>query len=276
MRFYHDLCSTGNSRSFIGVSRSGRGTFIDFYSAGNNEITLPNHKLRNPLAISEDALVFHDECKGEFGAIHGGSKRYWMLIDANATFVGGSGALKEVAVQSEGYLKLYDLSSGELVDRKKQAGQVVGFGPAWKLVDYGETRLEFFGSDASTQLSYKDNICFFSTHGERVAFIERQGAARVVDKREGRILFEEFADAGSEFRRAAVDPDGMLTLTQHYFNNPRQTLIHQFELESGFRARRTVQIPVSGVYSLIAGGEQIVFATRQIFSCRDGTEVGTF
>lgn len=276
-RFYHDLVSDGISDSFVGISMSSKtgDSVIDLYSPEMNRLALGSHKPFNACVLSSRRLVFHDPNRHEFGAVDFESFTWWSKYDAAAEFVGGALIPSVLAVHSKDRLRFFDFNNGNMTGESPQLGRVLGFGSGWKLVEF-EDQIEFSGQTSTSHFARGGYTYFAQPFGDRIVFIERQGSLRVVDARDGKLLFENKAEEGSEFRKASISEDGSMTFTQHYFDRPKETLVHRISFDAGSRSESSIKIPVSGTYALIKGGKEIVFATRKIYCCCEGGELRAF
>lgn len=274
-RFYHDLVADGISESFVGIS-TGSVTdvaVLDLYSPELKRFSLGTHRPYNAFAVSSTSLIFHDPGRCEFGAIDLASSRWWSNHDAAAEFVGGASNPSVLVVHSKNVLRFYDLNSGEMMGESPQSGCILGFGSGWKLVER-EDQIEFIGRVSTSRFPRGGHTCFARSFGDRVVFIERQGSIRIVNAWDGTLVLEEKALEGSEFRKAVISEDGTVTFTQHYFARPEETFVHRSGIDGAGRA--SARVPVSGSYALIKGGREIVFATRRIYCCCDGSELRSF
>ncbi|MDF1740464.1 MAG: hypothetical protein P1U86_14990 [Verrucomicrobiales bacterium] len=271
--FFHEFCTDGQAR-LIGVyfDTDADTTLIEVLPERTPSVTIKDTDAGNPVLLGDGFLGFCGSYSDVFGAINCQSGAFWTK-SGKVRFHGLDSDGSSFAVQIDDELIRINSASGEQLSSRPVANEIAAIGGRW-IAESSESEVVLIQDDLEplrfSRSNYLGDIVESNGH---IILNERQGPLRIVPLGTHDVVQEIIPDRGSEFRRAAISDNGLLTYTQHFFEEPRTTYVHQRLLTDEDDLHRTT-IGVSGHNQLVQRGAQILFATCQLFDTTTGTEIG--
>lgn len=271
--FFHEICTDGEARH-IGVYRDtdAESTLIEILPERTPSVTIKDIDAGNPFLLGDGYLGFRGSYTDVFGAINCQSGAFWTKR-GKVLFYGLDSDGSSLVVQIDGELIAFHSATGEQLSSRPVTNKIAAIGHRW-IVESSESEMVLVQDDLKrlqfARSNYLGDIVESNGH---IILNERQGPLRVVPLGTRDVVQEIIPDRGSEFRRAAISDRGLLTYTQHFFEEPRTTYVHQRLLTDDDDLHRTT-IGVSGHNQLVKSGAQILFATCRLFDTTTGTELG--
>ncbi|MDF1789014.1 MAG: hypothetical protein P1U82_24340 [Verrucomicrobiales bacterium] len=271
--FFHEICSDGNSRQ-VGVlfdSKAGE-TLIEALLPREPPVLIKNVEIRRPTLLGDGYLGFSGSYPNIFGALNYRSGQIWTK-SGESRFHGLDSDGSSFAVQIGDELIRLDSASGERISSRPAKLEIAAIGGRW-IVECTEAEMILVQDNLDPlRFSRSNSLGDIIESNGYVILNERQGPLRVISLRTRDVVQEIMPERGSEFRRAAISDKSLLTYTQHFFEEPRTTYIHQRLLTDEEDLHRTT-IGIAGRNQLVSNGSKILFATCQLFDTTTGEEIG--
>lgn len=272
-RFFHEICTDGEAK-LIGVFRdtNADATLIEILPERATSVTIKKIDTGNPVLLGDGFLGYRGSYSDVFGAINYQSGAFWTK-NGKVLFHGLDSDGSSFAVQIGDELISIDPSSGDQLSSRPVENKVVAIGRRW-IAESTRSEVLLVQHDLDPlRFSRSDDLGDIIESSGYIILNERQGPLRVVPIGTRTVIQEIIPDRGSEFRRAAISINGLLTYTQHFFEEPRTTYIHHRILTDDEDLHQT-KIGVSGHNQLLKNGAEILFATCQLFDTTTGKEIG--
>jgi len=271
--WYHDICSDSQARQ-VGVyfDTDAETTLIEVLPERSPSVIIENLISHNPVLLGEGYLGFCGSCPTEYGAINYTEHTFWKK-SGRVRFHGVDSDGFSFAVQIGNKLLTLDSASGDQRSVRSATNEIVAIGRSWS-AETTESELILLQHDLEPMRFARSNdIGDITESNGHVLLNERQGPLRVIPLGRRNVIQEIVPERGSEFRRAAISKCGLLTYSQHFFEEPRTTYVRQRLLTENEDLNHK-SIGVSGHNQLVNDGAEILFATCQVFDSTTASLIG--
>ncbi|MGJ8674297.1 hypothetical protein [Rubritalea sp.] len=237
-------------------------------------MTIEDLDFSNPVLLVDGYVAFSGGYSNVYGVANYKNGTLW-ISKGKTKFHGLDSDRSSLAVQLGKELHQIDIETGERLSSQSVSGTVEAMGEGWILV---KTKKQLIlHQDGIEPIAFPLINCAgeaVESNGH-IIVNDRQGPLRVVLKGTNKIVQEITPEPNSEYSNFTISSKGLLTYTQHYFDEPTATYVHQRLLDETEDLNLTV-IGLSGVNHLIKEGAEVMFATCCIYSTSTGEKVASF
>jgi len=224
--------------------------------------------LSNIFPLSDLDFCFYDYGRDLFGAVRMESGSSWHSSCRGKQYIGRFGEGDAFVIRANDRLEFYNANSSEPFLEEVSNEEIIAIGRDWKVIKTSNG-IEVVGKKCSTPFRVLNGIKVISQENGYLKVIERQGPLRVFDIETGEICFEQVPVASSEFRSCFVSKDEQVILTQHFFSEPKSTVLKTFNA-LGHTESSFVLIPKAGLHLISNDGERVLFADGTSYSILEG------
>lgn len=260
--WFHEVLSDLDALQ-VGVYFDGDDSIVETLPDRKHSLVYSGIHTGNASYLQGGWVSFYDYGNNQYGALNCMEASIWSFR-GEPDYCGRSRRSDSIAVQFGSELRHYDLADGVVLDCQEVSGEIVALSEGWELTKHDREVSLSLAGERIYSFEPRESVYEIVESEGYLIMIERQGLIRVIDLAKGEVVFERQAPKGSEYRRAAVTEDGLLTYTQHYFDRPKITIAHQRVLGES-EDLHTKEIPMSGCYHLRNRGLEIFFASCHVY-----------
>lgn len=273
--FYHDICSNGDNWQ-VGVYYDTQNDTALIHDLPERKYSLNIKDLdfSNPVLLVDGYVAFAGGYSNVYGVANYKNGTFWVAKGATK-FHGLDSDGASLAVQLGKELKRIDLDTGERLSSQSVSGTLEALGDGWMVLSTKKQLI--LHQDGIEPLAFPLINCageIVEAH-DHIILNDRQGPLRVILKGTNKVVQEIIPEPNSEYSCFTISSKGLLTYTQHYFDEPTITYVHQRLLDETEDLNLTV-IGLSGENHLIKEGSELMFATCCLYNASSGEKVESF